>query len=197
VSYPVDEKKWQRVREMLEQHHLDALVVRAPDNILYLTNYWTMKGYDLVIFPRDGDPTLLVIEPQFREAQRTAWNKDVRFFHFYDAKDPRPPMVRAVEMAVDVLRERKLDARVGIELSQFSQICDRMVGEPTVYWQGYYDAFRSRCREVIDAALDHRERVGPVGMFAARSRRRRLDSRGIADQIAQEAAQLVTSLHHA
>src|SRR5207253_11378166 len=111
-----------------------------------------MKGYDLVIFPRDGDPTLLVIEPQFREAQRTAWNKDVRFFHFYDAKDPRPPMVRAVEMAVDVLRERKLDARVGIELSQFSQICDRMVGEPTVYWQGYYDAFRSRCREVIDAA---------------------------------------------
>ena len=152
MSYPVDEKKWQRVREALERQHLDALVVRAPDNILYLTNYWTMKGYDLVIFPRDGDPTLLVIEPQFREAQRTAWNKDVRLFHFYDAKDARPPMVRAVEMAVDVLRERKLDARVGIELSQFSQICDRMVGEPTVYWQGYYDAFSSSCREVIDAA---------------------------------------------
>ena len=152
MRHPIDEEKWQRVRELLERHHLDALVVRAPDNVLYLTNYWTMKGYDLVIFPRDGDPTLLVIEPQFREAQRTAWNKDVRFFHFYDAKDPRPPMVRAVEMAVDVLRERKLDARVGIELSQFSQICDRMVGEPTVYWQGYYDAFRSSCREVVDAA---------------------------------------------
>src|SRR5712692_3754286 len=30
--------------------------------------------------PREGDPTLLVIEPQFREAQRTAWNKDVRYF---------------------------------------------------------------------------------------------------------------------
>src|SRR2546430_14962144 len=55
-------------------------------------------------------------------------------------------------MAVDVLRERKLDARVGIELSQFSQICDRMVGEPTVYWQGYYDAFRASCREVVDVA---------------------------------------------
>src|SRR5436309_3524207 len=152
MAYPLDHEKWKRVRQMLGRQDLDALVVRAPDNILYLTNYWTMKGYDLVIFPRDGDPTLLVIEPQFREAQRTAWNKDVRFFHFYDAKDPRPPMVRAVEMAVDVLRERKLDDRVGIELSQFSQICGRMVGEPTVYWQGYYDAFRSRCREVIDAA---------------------------------------------
>ena len=152
MSYPVDEKKLERVREIMERHHLDVLVARAPDNILYLTNYWTMKGYDLVIFPREGETTLLVIEPQFREAQRTAWNKDVRYFRFYDAKDPRPPMVRSTEMAVDVLRERKLDGRVGVELSQFSQICDRMVGEPTVYWQGYYDAFRSSCQEVVDAA---------------------------------------------
>jgi Xaa-Pro dipeptidase len=153
MGYPLDQEKWRRVREMMEREELDAIVVRAPDNVLYLTNYWTMKGYDLAIFPREGEPTLLVIEPQFREAQRTAWNKDVRFFPFYHPKDPRPPMIRAVEMAVEVLRERKLAGRVGIELSQSSQICDRMVGEPTVFWQGYYDAFRGACKETIDAAL--------------------------------------------
>jgi len=152
MAYPLDQEKWQRARQMLEWQDLDAVVVRAPDNVLYLTNYWTMKGYDLAIFPREGDPTLLVIEPQFREAQLTAWNKDVRFFPFYHPKDPRPPMIRAVEMAVDVLRERKLSRRVGIELSQTSQICDRMVGEPTVYWQGFYDAFRAGCAEVVDTA---------------------------------------------
>jgi Xaa-Pro aminopeptidase len=151
MGYGVDQQKWQRMRGMLECKNLDAVVVRAPDNILYLTNYWTMKGYDLAIFPREGDATLLVIEPQFREAQRTAWNKDVRFFPFYHPRDPRPPMIRAVEMAVEVLRERRLDGRVGIELSQTSQICDRMVGEPTVYWQGFYDAFRTACREIVDA----------------------------------------------
>jgi Xaa-Pro aminopeptidase len=150
MAYPLDQQKWQRVREALARNNLDALVVRAPDNVLYLTNYWTMKGYDLAIFPREGDPTLLVIEPQFREAQRTAWIKDVRFFAFYHPKDPRPPVIRAVEMAVDVLRERKLTRRVGIELSQTSQICDRMVGEPTVYWQGFYDAFRTACGEIVD-----------------------------------------------
>jgi len=152
MTYARDHEKWQRVREMMERCDLSAVVVRAPDNVLYLTNYWTMKGYDLAIFPREGDPTLLVIEPQYREAQRTAWNKDVRFFPFYHPKDPRPPMIRAVEMAVDVLHERKLTRRVGIELSQTSQICDRMVGEPTVYWQGFYDAFRASCKEVVDAA---------------------------------------------
>src|SRR6202007_3269520 len=66
--------------------------------------------------------------------------------------DPRPPMVRSVKMAVEALHERRLDGREGIELSQFSQICDRMVGEPTVYCQGYYDAFRAGCREVVDVA---------------------------------------------
>jgi Xaa-Pro aminopeptidase len=152
MAYPIDHEKWKRVRQMMEQQNLDAIVARAPDNIVYLTNYWTMKGYDLAIFPREGEPTLLVIEPQFREAQRTAWNKDVRFFPFYHPKDPRPPMIRAVEMAIDFLREQNLNSRVGIELSQNSQICDRMVGEPTVYWQGFYDAFCSACKEIVDAA---------------------------------------------
>jgi len=152
MPFPLDHEKWRRVRERMQRDNLDALVVRAPDNVLYLTNYWTMKGYDLAVFPREGDPTLLVIEPQFREAQRTAWNKDVRFFKFYHPADPRPPMVRSLEMALEVLRERKLTARVGIELSQNSQICDRMVGEPTVFWKGFYDAFVPVCREVLDAA---------------------------------------------
>ncbi len=152
MPYPLDQEKWQRVRRMMEAHDLSALVARAPDNVLYLTNYWTMKGYDIAIFPREGDPVLLVIEPQFHEAQRTAWNKDVRFFRFYDRSDPRPPMVRAAEMAVEVLREKKLTERVGIELSQMSQICDRMVGEPTVYWQGYFDAFRGAAKHIMDAA---------------------------------------------
>lgn len=151
MTYSLDHEKWRRVRERMEQQDLDAIVVRAPDNILYLTNYWTMKGYDLAIFPREGDPSLLVIEPQFREAQRTAWNRDVRFFRFYHPQDPRPPMIRAVEMAVEVLRERKLTGRVGIELSQTSQICDRMVGEPTVYWHGFYEAFRAACKQIADA----------------------------------------------
>jgi Xaa-Pro aminopeptidase len=61
-------------------------------------------------------------------------------------------MIRAVEMAVDVLKERKLTRRIGIELSQNSQICDRMVGEPTVYWQGFYDSFRAASKETIDTA---------------------------------------------
>jgi Xaa-Pro aminopeptidase len=151
MRYPLDQEKWDRVRQKMAEQDLDAVVVRAPDNILYLTDYWTMKGYDIAIFPREGDPTLLVVEPQFQEAQRSAWNKDVRFFRFYDPKDPRPPMFRSLDQCLDVLRERKLTGRVGVELSQLAQICDRMVGEPSLYTQGYFDAFRGLARQVVDA----------------------------------------------
>jgi len=152
MGYPVDTLKLDRVRRALEENRLDAVIVRAPDNVLYLTNYWPMKGYDLAIFPREGDAALLVIEPQLAEARRTAWTRDVRAFRFYHPSDPRPPTERALDLGLEVLRERGFTGRVGIELSQNSQICDRMVGEPTVYTQRYFDAFRGVAREVVDAA---------------------------------------------
>ncbi len=151
MAYPVDEPKLKRVRELMTRDNLDALVVRAPDNILYLTNYWCMKGYDAAIFPRQGDPTLVVIEPQTGDAERNAWTRDLRPFAGYDSRDPRPPNARALDVALRVLRERGLDRRVGIELTNSSQAADRMVGEPTVYTQPYFDAFRAACGEVVDA----------------------------------------------
>ena len=152
MPYPIDTEKLTRVRRAMGDKNLDALVVRAPDNILYLTNYWTMKGYDIAIFPREGDPTLLVIEPQFHEAQHTAWNKDVRFFRFYHPSDPRPPTARSLDLALEVLREKKLTGRIAVELNQGSQICDRMVGEPTLYTQSYFNAFPPVAKEIVDAA---------------------------------------------
>ena len=57
----------------MAEEDLDALVVRAPDNVLYLTNFWGMKGYDAVVFPREGDPTLICLEASAGDADRMAW----------------------------------------------------------------------------------------------------------------------------
>src|SRR5512143_4111923 len=96
---------------------LDALVVRSPDNVLYLSNYWGMKGYDAVVFPREGDPTLVVLEPQLGDAERTSWVSDIRTIGGYDPDDPRPPFLRTLECALKVLGSRE-PGRVGLELSQ-------------------------------------------------------------------------------
>src|SRR5262249_11361273 len=142
MAWPIDKTKLERVRELMKQQDLSALVVRAPDNILYLTNYWGMKGYDMAVFPRAGEPTLIAIQPQLAHAQRNSWTRDIRLFKGYDERDPRPPNRRSLDVALEVLKERSLTDRVGIELTNNSQAADRMVGEPTVYTQPYFEAFK-------------------------------------------------------
>ena len=116
MAWPVDQAKLDRVRALMKDQDLDALVVRAPDNMVYLTNYWCMKGYDAAIFPREGEPTLIALEPQQADAQRNSWTKDIRLFKSYDERDPRPPQFRALDLALEILKQRGLTDNVAIEL---------------------------------------------------------------------------------
>lgn len=83
MSWPRDDAKLERVRALMAARDLDAIVARAPDNVLYLTNFWGMKGYDAVVFPREGDPVLICLEPSAADAARTAWTEDVHHFAVY------------------------------------------------------------------------------------------------------------------
>jgi Xaa-Pro aminopeptidase len=140
VSWRRDDAKLDRVRALMAEQDLDALVVRAPDNVLYLTNYWGMKGYDIAIFPREGEPSLVLMEPSIDDAERQAWTQDFRIYLGYDERDPRPPAARSADLAARVVEERGLE-RVGLELSLGTQASDRMVGEPTTFTHAFFHAF--------------------------------------------------------
>ena len=138
MTWPRDEAKLERVRGLMAEHELGALVVRAPDNVFYLTNFWGMKGYDACVFPRDGEPVLVCLEASEEDAARTAWTGDVRLFKGYDERDARPPTARVLELAVEAARDY---GRVGLELSLGTQAADRMVGEPTTFTAEWFTAF--------------------------------------------------------
>lgn len=138
MTWPVDTAKLDRVRALMRDRGLDALVVRAPDNVLYLTNFWGMKGYDAVVFPAEGEPTLICLEPSRADAERTGWTSDLRLFEGYDERDPRPPSLRALDLAAALAEQYEA---VGIELSLGTQAADRMVGEPTTFPKAWFDAF--------------------------------------------------------
>jgi len=183
VSRSRDDAKLEGVRALMAEAELDALVVRAPDNVLYLTNFWGMKGFDACVFPREGEPVLITIEASEEDAARTAWTQDVRLVRGYDPEDPRPPFARTLDAAVAAARGHE---RVGLELSLGTQASDRMVGEPTTFTAAWFDAFpgaadatpllvRARSRktaqeverlrlanEIAAAAMEHvRERLRP------------------------------------
>jgi Xaa-Pro aminopeptidase len=138
MRWPLDAPKLERVRALMEEEGLDALVVRAPDNVLYLTNFWGMKGYDACVFPRDGEPVLICLEASAEDAAKAAWTSDVRYIGGYDAADPRPPLARTLDAATDAANGL---GRVGLELSLGTQASDRMVGEPTTFTRAWFDAF--------------------------------------------------------
>ena len=146
MIWPRDDAKLDRVRALMAEQELDALVVRTPDNVLYLTNFWGMKGYDAVVFPREGDPVLSALEASEADADRMSWTREVRIFPGYDEGDPRPPTMRALDLARQISSEYE---RVGIELSLGTQATDRMVGEPTTFTKAWFDAFP----DAVDATL--------------------------------------------
>ena len=152
MPWPEDHAKLDRVRALMAEQQLDAIVARAPDNILYLTSYWCMKGYDAVVFPAQGEPVLAVLEPQLEEAERASWKTELRPFAGYHPADPRPPWFRARDVCIEVLNERDLTGRIGLELTQGTQAADRMVAEPTVYSQDWFDGFDGAAREVVDCS---------------------------------------------
>lgn len=188
MSWPRDDEKLARVRALMAEQELDALVVRAPDNVLYLSNFWGMKGYDAVVFPREGEPALICLEASEEDAARTAWTNDVHLFAGYHPTDPRPPLARVLEEVQSAARPY---ASVGLELSLGTQAADRMVGEPTTYTKAWFDAFpdaidatpllnaaraiktpqeieRMRlANEIAAAAMDHARGVIRVGMTDA------------------------------
>ena len=132
-----DDTKLDRVRALMDDEGLDVLVVRAPDNVLYLTNFWSMKGYDACVFPREDEPVLICLEASAEDAVRTAWTEDVRYVRGYDDRDARPVLSRTLDAAVAVAHAYD---RVGLELSLGTQASDRMVGEPTTFTKAWFDA---------------------------------------------------------
>jgi Xaa-Pro aminopeptidase len=145
VSWPRDDAKLDRVRALMAEEGLDALVVRAPDNVLYLTNFWGMKGYEAVVFPREDEPTLVCLEASAEDAARTAWTDDVRYLRGYADDDPRPPLARTIELAQAAAEGLGI---IGLELSLGTQASDRMVGEPTTFTHDWFHSFGT---DVADA----------------------------------------------
>jgi Xaa-Pro aminopeptidase len=138
VPWERDDARIERVRALMAEQDLDALVVRAPDNVLYLSNFWGMKGYDACVFPREGEPILICLEASAEDAARASYISDIRLIYGYAADDPRPVPARTLDAA---LAATKGYEKVGLELSLGTQASDRMVGEPTTFTKAWFDAW--------------------------------------------------------
>ena len=139
MSWPRDDAKLERVRALMAEHDLDALVVRAPDNVLYLTNFWGMKGYDACVFPREGDAGAHL--PRGLGGGRRAHGLDGRRAPLQGLRPDRPAAADRARARARPRGRERATSRVGLELSLGTQAADRMVGEPTTFTRDWFTAF--------------------------------------------------------
>jgi Xaa-Pro dipeptidase len=55
-----DDMKLNRVREIMRQEQIDALVSHVPENVTYLSGAWCGRGLSYVVLPLEGDPILIL-----------------------------------------------------------------------------------------------------------------------------------------
>src|SRR5437879_1546606 len=115
-------------------------LTRSPWNSTWVRRVRTAW---LVSQPHPPRITLIALEPQLADAQRNSWTRDIRLFKGYDEHDPRPPQYRALDLALEVLKQRGLTDKIALELNMGTQSADRMVGEPTTPTQNYFDSTRA------------------------------------------------------
>src|SRR5664280_697023 len=86
----IDKERVSRVKKLMVEQGIDILVCSLPENVVYLTGYWPVMGNSTVVFPVNGEATLLL---PFEELDYAAvgWVEDKRTFTFINLSHlPKP-----------------------------------------------------------------------------------------------------------
>jgi Xaa-Pro aminopeptidase len=107
-----------KVAEAVAESEFDVIVAYSTDNVQYLSSRWypilrtRLTRPNLVVWPRRGEPTLVVGTDQVAGYKRDSWVETVRTFE----ERGRSSVEAVVQALADTLREFGLhDKRIGIE----------------------------------------------------------------------------------
>lgn len=82
----VDSVRLERIQRKMDEAGIDLLVVRLPEDVVYLTEYWPHHGVSVAVLARDGRPVLFLPEVEAEWAD-PSW-ADVEPFGWSMLKDP-------------------------------------------------------------------------------------------------------------
>jgi Xaa-Pro dipeptidase len=140
-----DEKKLVRVREAMRGERLDALVLRLPENVTYLSGAWCGRGLTYLIFPSEKDPVL--IHPG-SETLPSTWVSDVRFYKWETFEH----LGSSLEMGTDAVRKALSDlgltsGTIGVEENWESVLGTPLRYEMNVLGQRTLNVLRTKLPE--------------------------------------------------
>lgn len=113
----MDTERIERARRMMTEAGIDVWVCRLPENVLYLTGYWPVIGASLVVFPVNGEPTLILPYSELDYAAE-GWVADQRTFSFINMAATANPTGEAARLLQELGGEKGYGkAVIGYEAS--------------------------------------------------------------------------------
>ena len=111
---PVDSERVAQLQLRMAADHIDAVVLRLPENILLMTGYWTqLGGMGFVYIPREGSGTLIL--PDYEESEASEfWAGDMKGFSMLLGRTPVPEAVSKILRDLAV-RDGAVGGRIGYE----------------------------------------------------------------------------------
>jgi Xaa-Pro dipeptidase len=116
VTESMGEGRIARLRRMMNDHGLDALICFKPENSFYLSGFNPIiYSHPVVaILPRVGEPTILVHALRDDHARSSAWVKNIRLYGAWSTKVTMGP--NWIEALATILGELGLsDKTLGVE----------------------------------------------------------------------------------
>jgi Xaa-Pro dipeptidase len=110
-----DQERAERLQAGLQETNLDALVVRLPENVLFLTGYWPMSAMSWVVLARGEEPVVLAPAGEEEWVERAVDSHNATYYGWGGVND-RPPDVQVQGLLVELKNRFGLQGkRVGYE----------------------------------------------------------------------------------
>ncbi len=120
------QEKIYHIKKEMEKRNIDIMILRLPENVLYLSGYWPVMGLSLLLFPREGEPILIVPKSEEEYAEK-GWVRDIRVYGTETLSEIWHPLNEIYNILKDI--EIPKGTRAGCELNWETMSTNSVVGE--------------------------------------------------------------------
>lgn len=143
---PSDMDRISTVKQAMEGYGIDLLVCRNPENVLFLSGYWPLTGWSLILIPLDGDPALIIPRSEVDYIE-DSWVKNVYTYEAERLEYTWNPYRFMMEILEEIGLPKGI--RVGCELGMETIATGTIAGEASYACTPTFDLLRNVFKAIL------------------------------------------------